>query len=163
MSESGQPPAAVTVTSCNGLAAPAVPPGKTSLDGVACAGGGRGRDSRDRYRRHTTRVACEARAGRPIGRAATAAATTTVAATTTAAAAHPDLTETACRERRCRSRRASFGPSPKDLTGIDNPELRALVAKYGTRPPVLDPCGAQDWSILDQRMRYISHLFRAYH
>jgi hypothetical protein len=52
---------------------------------------------------------------------------------------------------------------PQDLTGIDNPELRALVAKYGTLPPLLDPCGAQDWSILDQRMRYISHLFRAYH
>jgi hypothetical protein len=52
---------------------------------------------------------------------------------------------------------------PQDLMRIDNPELRALVAKYGTLPPVLDPCGAQDWSILDQRMRYISHLFRAYH
>jgi hypothetical protein len=52
---------------------------------------------------------------------------------------------------------------PQDLTRIDNRELRALVAKYGMLPPELDPCGAQDWSILDQRMRYISHLFRAYH
>ena len=52
---------------------------------------------------------------------------------------------------------------PQDLTHIGNAELRALVAKYGTLPPALDPCGAQDWSILDQRMRYISHLFRAYH
>jgi hypothetical protein len=40
VSESGQPPAAVTVTSCDGLAAPTVPPGKTSIDGVACAAEG---------------------------------------------------------------------------------------------------------------------------
>jgi hypothetical protein len=52
---------------------------------------------------------------------------------------------------------------PPNLTGIDNPDLRALVAKYGRLPPVLDPCGDQDWSLLDERMRYISHLFRAYH
>jgi hypothetical protein len=40
VSKSGQPPAAVTVTNCKGLAAPTVPPGKTSLDGVACAAEG---------------------------------------------------------------------------------------------------------------------------
>lgn len=54
-------------------------------------------------------------------------------------------------------------PFPADLTLIDNPNLRTLVREYGVLPPELDACGAQDWSILTQRMRYISHLFRAYH
>ena len=54
-------------------------------------------------------------------------------------------------------------PFPDDLTVIDNPNLRALVGEYGVLPPALEVCGAQDWSILSQRMRYISHLFRAYH
>lgn len=54
-------------------------------------------------------------------------------------------------------------PFPADLTVIDNPNLRALVGKYGLLPPALDACGAEDWSILTQRMRFISHLFRAYH
>jgi hypothetical protein len=52
---------------------------------------------------------------------------------------------------------------PTDLNQIDNPDLRALVAEYGALPPTPDACGATDWTILDQRMRYISHLFRAYH
>src|SRR5690348_11528892 len=57
-----------------------------------------------------------------------------------------------------------FGkPFPVDLTVIDNPNLRTLVREYGVLPPELDVCGAQDWSMLTQRMRYISHLFRAYH
>ena len=54
-------------------------------------------------------------------------------------------------------------PFPGDLRVIDNPNLRELVGEYGVLPPALDACGAQDWSILTQRMRYISHLFRAYH
>ena len=29
--------------------------------------------------------------------------------------------------------------------------------------PAADDCGAQDWSVLDQRMHYLVHLFRAYH
>jgi hypothetical protein len=54
-------------------------------------------------------------------------------------------------------------PFPADLEEIVNAELSALVSEYGTLPPAPDPCGATDWSILTQRMRYISHLFRAYH
>lgn len=54
-------------------------------------------------------------------------------------------------------------PFPADLEAIVNDELSALVAEYGTLPPSPDPCAATDWSILAQRMRYISHLFRAYH
>jgi hypothetical protein len=44
-----------------------------------------------------------------------------------------------------------------------DPELRELMARYEPVPPALDDCGAQDWSVLDQRMHYIVHLFRAYH
>jgi hypothetical protein len=44
-----------------------------------------------------------------------------------------------------------------------DPELVALVARYEPIPPAPDDCGATDWSALDQRMHYISHLFRAYH
>jgi hypothetical protein len=54
-------------------------------------------------------------------------------------------------------------PFPADLEEIVNAEFSALVSEYGTLPPAPDPCGATDWSILTQRMRYISHLFRAYH
>jgi hypothetical protein len=42
-------------------------------------------------------------------------------------------------------------------------ELAALLARYEPVPPAIDDCGAKDWSVLDQRMHYIAHLFRAYH
>jgi hypothetical protein len=42
-------------------------------------------------------------------------------------------------------------------------ELVALLARYEPVPPAVDDCGAEDWSVLDQRMHYIAHLFRAYH
>jgi hypothetical protein len=42
-------------------------------------------------------------------------------------------------------------------------ELAALLGRYEPVPPALDDCGAKDWSVLDQRMHYLSHLFRAYH
>jgi hypothetical protein len=54
-------------------------------------------------------------------------------------------------------------PFPVTLDPISNAQLKALVAEYGVLPPTLEDCGASDWSILSQRMRYISHLFRAYH
>lgn len=54
-------------------------------------------------------------------------------------------------------------PFPADLDVIDDPELRRLVGEYGAVPPAADPCGAKDWTVLRERMRYISHLFRAYH
>ena len=46
---------------------------------------------------------------------------------------------------------------------VVDPELRELMARYEPVPPALDDCGAQDWSVLEQRMHYIVHLFRAYH
>ena len=46
---------------------------------------------------------------------------------------------------------------------IGNEELRDLIARYEPVPPALDDCGAEDWSVLAQRMHYIVHLFRAYH
>jgi hypothetical protein len=41
-------------------------------------------------------------------------------------------------------------------------ELAELIARYEPVPPALDDCGAEDWSVLTQRMHYIVHLFRAY-
>lgn len=52
---------------------------------------------------------------------------------------------------------------PEDLIQIETPQLQAVVERYGVLPPGRDDCGAEDWSVLAQRMRYISHLFRAYH
>ena len=46
---------------------------------------------------------------------------------------------------------------------VVDPELRELMARYEPVPPALDDCGAEDWSVLAQRMHYIVHLFRAYH
>ena len=46
---------------------------------------------------------------------------------------------------------------------VVDPELRELLARYEPVPPALDDCGADDWSVLAQRMHYIAHLFRAYH
>jgi hypothetical protein len=46
---------------------------------------------------------------------------------------------------------------------VSDPELRELMARYEPVPPAVDDCGAQDWSVLEQRMHYIVHLFRAYH
>jgi hypothetical protein len=44
-----------------------------------------------------------------------------------------------------------------------NADLEALLARYEPLPPAVDDCGARDWSVLDQRMHYIAHLFRGYH
>jgi hypothetical protein len=44
-----------------------------------------------------------------------------------------------------------------------NAELVALLGRYEPVPPAPDDCGARDWSLLDQRMHYIAHLFRAFH
>jgi hypothetical protein len=46
---------------------------------------------------------------------------------------------------------------------VVNPELAALLARYEPVPPAVDDCGARDWSVLEQRMHYIAHLFRGYH
>jgi hypothetical protein len=46
---------------------------------------------------------------------------------------------------------------------VVDPELRELMARYEPVPPAVDDCGANDWSVLEQRMHYLVHLFRAYH
>ena len=46
---------------------------------------------------------------------------------------------------------------------VSDPELRELMARYEPVPPAVDDCGAKDWAVLDERMHYIVHLFRAYH
>ena len=54
-------------------------------------------------------------------------------------------------------------PFPEVLREPGNEELVALVARFEPIPPAVDDCGAHDWSDLQQRMHYISHLFRAFH
>jgi hypothetical protein len=46
---------------------------------------------------------------------------------------------------------------------VADPELRELMGRYEPVPPAPDDCGAKDWSVLEQRMHYIVHLFRAHH
>ncbi len=51
-----------------------------------------------------------------------------------------------------------------EVTGdVTDPELRELTARYEPVPPVVDDCGAEDWSVLEQRMHFIVHLFRSHH
>jgi hypothetical protein len=52
---------------------------------------------------------------------------------------------------------------PDDLLEPREAELLELVARYEPVPPTPDDCGARDWAVLEQRMHYISHLFRALH
>lgn len=52
---------------------------------------------------------------------------------------------------------------PEALRELADAELAALVATYEPVPPAADDCGAEDWSSLEQRMHYISHLFRVFH
>ena len=54
-------------------------------------------------------------------------------------------------------------PFPADLREPADPDLVELVARFEPVPPDRDDCGARDWSDLDQRLHYISHLFRAFH
>jgi len=46
---------------------------------------------------------------------------------------------------------------------VADPELGELMARFEPVPPAPDDCGAEDWSVLAERMHYIVHLFRAYH
>lgn len=54
-------------------------------------------------------------------------------------------------------------PFPEDLREPAEEELLELIARYEPVPPAPDDCGARDWSVVEQRMHYISHLFRALH
>ena len=52
---------------------------------------------------------------------------------------------------------------PEALRKPADAELAALVALFEPVAPALDDCGARDWAVLEQRMHYIVHLFRAFH
>ena len=52
---------------------------------------------------------------------------------------------------------------PQALRELGNADLAALVAAFEPVPPEVDDCGARDWAVLEQRMHYIVHLFRAFH
>jgi hypothetical protein len=52
---------------------------------------------------------------------------------------------------------------PEMLREPRNAELNELLALFEPVPPALDDCGARDWSVLQERMHYIVHYFRAFH
>jgi hypothetical protein len=52
---------------------------------------------------------------------------------------------------------------PELLRAARDPDLAAFLARYEPAPPADDDCGARDWARIDERMHYISHLFRAFH
>lgn len=54
-------------------------------------------------------------------------------------------------------------PYPEALQAITDQDLEALVTRFEPAAPAGDDCGAHDWSVLEQRMHYILHLFRAWH
>ncbi len=54
-------------------------------------------------------------------------------------------------------------PYPQALRELADTELAELIARFEPVAPVRDYCGARDWSVLEQRMHYIVHLFRAMH
>ncbi len=55
------------------------------------------------------------------------------------------------------------GPVPPALTDPGDPELRALLDRYGVTGDGPGETGAADWSDVEQRLRFIAHLFRRYH
>jgi hypothetical protein len=54
-------------------------------------------------------------------------------------------------------------PYPEALQTITDEDLEALITRFEPIAPAADDCGARDWSVLEQRMHYILHLFRAWH
>jgi hypothetical protein len=52
---------------------------------------------------------------------------------------------------------------PDALRPATEPELEELLARFEPAAGGPDDCGARDWSVLDERMHYIAHLFRAFH
>jgi hypothetical protein len=54
-------------------------------------------------------------------------------------------------------------PHPDSLRTVSNADLEALLARYEPVAPAIDDCGARDWSALEQRMHYITHLFLSFH
>jgi hypothetical protein len=54
-------------------------------------------------------------------------------------------------------------PYPEALSPPTEAELVELLARFEPAPPAEDLCGVRDWSVLDERMHYIVHLFCAFH
>ena len=54
-------------------------------------------------------------------------------------------------------------PFPDELSNPTESDLAELLARFEPGPPAPDDCGARDWSVLEQRMHYIAHLFRVFH
>jgi hypothetical protein len=54
-------------------------------------------------------------------------------------------------------------PYPAALETITDQELEAMIARFEPVAPAADDCGARDWSVLEERMHYILHLFRSWH
>jgi hypothetical protein len=52
-------------------------------------------------------------------------------------------------------------PFPESLRELSDVDLSALVARFEPVAPAPDHCGAHDWAVLEQRMHFIVHLFRA--
>ncbi len=55
------------------------------------------------------------------------------------------------------------GPIPPALADPVDPELRALLARYRVATEGSGGGGAADWGDVDQRLRFIAHLFRCHH
>jgi hypothetical protein len=54
-------------------------------------------------------------------------------------------------------------PFPELLRELGDADLAALLVRFQCRGVDPHDCGARDWSVLEQRMHYIVHLFRAFH
>jgi hypothetical protein len=54
-------------------------------------------------------------------------------------------------------------PYPEALRDLADAELAELIGRFEPVAPASDDCGAQDWSVLEQRVHYIVTLFRAWH
>jgi hypothetical protein len=54
-------------------------------------------------------------------------------------------------------------PYPEALQAITDQDLETLITRFEPIAPAADDCGAQDWSVLEQRMHFILHLFRSWH
>ena len=52
---------------------------------------------------------------------------------------------------------------PDELRKPTERDLVDLLARFEPVPPAADDCAVHDWSVYEQRMHYIAHLFRAFH
>jgi len=50
-------------------------------------------------------------------------------------------------------------PFPELLRELHDADLTALVSRFEPAAPAPDVTGARDWSVFDERMHYIAHLF----